>query len=74
MKEKEHDLGKSLKKLEGIVEWFDGQEEVDVEEGLSKVKEGVTLIKASRERLTTLENEFEEVKSELNKEINTGGE
>ena len=58
----------SLKKLEEIVEWFDGQEEVDVEAGLEKVKEGAALIKTSKERLKKLENEFEEVKKELGEE------
>lgn len=58
-------LGESLKKLESIVAWFDKQEEVDVEKGLEKVKEGVVLIKQSRSRLRDLENEFEEVKKGL---------
>jgi exodeoxyribonuclease VII small subunit len=58
-------LSESLKKLEEITEWFDNQQEVDVEKGLEKVKEGVRLIKASRERLKEVENEFEDVKKEL---------
>lgn len=58
-------LSKSLKKLEEISQWFDNQTEVDVEKGLEKVKEGVSLIKASRERLKEVENEFEDVKKIL---------
>ncbi|MEA2098078.1 MAG: exodeoxyribonuclease VII small subunit [Patescibacteria group bacterium] len=58
-------LSESLKKLEKIVNWFELQEEIDVEKGLEKVKEGVKLIKASKERLKKVENEFEEVKKEL---------
>jgi exonuclease VII small subunit len=58
-------LSESLKKLEGITEWFNDQQEVDVEKGLEKVKEGVQLVKASRERLKEVENEFEDVKKEL---------
>lgn len=58
-------LKDQLKRLEEIIKWFDGQEEVDVEEGLDKVKEGVALIKAGKERLKELENEFEKVKKEL---------
>ena len=54
-----------MKKLRAIAAWFDGQEEIDVEKGLEKVKEGAELIKASRERLKELENEFEEVKKKL---------
>lgn len=66
--EKTLSLGESLKKLESIVSWFDNQEEVDVEVGLEKVKEGVGLIKASKARLKEVENEFEVVKKELEKE------
>ena len=55
-------LNDSLKRLAEITEWFDNQEEIDVEEGLKKVKTAVELIKASKERLKSIENEFEEIK------------
>ncbi|MDF1497775.1 MAG: exodeoxyribonuclease VII small subunit [Patescibacteria group bacterium] len=58
-------LSESLKKLEKIVDWFETQEEIDIEKGLEKVKEGVKLIKSSKERLKNVENEFEEVKKEI---------
>jgi hypothetical protein len=58
-------LGESMKKLDAIVKWFDAQEEVDVELGLEKIKEGAVLIKASKARLKEVENEFEEVKKDL---------
>ncbi len=61
-------LSESLKKLEKIAEWFEAQEEIDVEQGLEKVKEGAQLIKISKERLKKVENEFEEVKRELDKD------
>jgi len=61
----------SLKKIENIINWFDKQEEVDVEAGLEKVKEGVALIKNSKERLKDIENEFKEVKKGLKKEIDS---
>lgn len=57
-----------MKKLREIARWFEEQEEIDVERGLEKVKEGAVLIKASRERLKELENEFEEVKKKLGDE------
>ncbi len=61
-------LGESLKKVQDIIRWFDNQEEVDVEQGLAKIKEGAELIKVSRTRLKEIENEFETVKKELEKE------
>ena len=58
-------LKDSLKKIEEIINWFDRQEEIDVEAGLKKVKDGVSLIKSSKKRLRELENEFEKVKTGL---------
>lgn len=61
-------LSDSLKKVQEIIAWFDNQEEVDVEKGLEKIKEGTVLIKDSRARLKEIENEFEVVKKDLEKE------
>ena len=58
-------LNEDLKKLAKIAEWFDEMKEIDVEEGLEKVKEAVVLIKSSKERLKEIENEFEEIKKEV---------
>jgi exonuclease VII small subunit len=58
-------LNGNLKRLAEITAWFEGQEELDLETGLSKVREAVELIKASRERLKDVENEFEEIKKEM---------
>jgi len=61
-------LNYNLKKLAEITEWFEDQQELDVEEGLKKVKEAALLIRASRERLKKIENEFEEIKKEAGTE------
>ena len=58
-------LSNNLKRLSEIVEWFDNQEEINVEEGLKKVKEATIIIKASKERLRAIRNEFEEIKKEM---------
>ncbi len=55
----------SLKKLQAIATWFDEQEEVDVELGLKKVKDGTALIKELKSKLKHVENEFTEIKKEL---------
>lgn len=64
-------LKDSLREMEGIIKWFDAQEEVDVEVGLDKVKQGIALIRASKGRLKELENEFETMKRELKNENET---
>ncbi len=66
MNKEKQNLNKSLKELEEITAWFDNQEEVDVEEGLKKVKEAIKIIKDSKSRLKEIENEFEEIKKEIN--------
>ena len=58
-------INDSLKKLAEIATWFERQKEVDVELGLEKVREGARLIKIARERLREIENEFVEVKKEM---------
>ncbi len=58
-------LSENLKKLQDIAEWFDQQENVDIEAGLIKVKESVTLIKECRVRLADVQNQFNEVKKEI---------
>lgn len=54
-----------LKEIAEILEWFDSQEELDVEAALEKVKQASELIKASKKRLTEVENEFREIKREI---------
>ncbi len=63
-----NNLTENLKKLSKISEWFEEREEVDVEEGLKKVKEAIKIIKESKGRLKEIENEFEEIKKEIDEE------
>jgi methyl-accepting chemotaxis protein len=62
---KENNLQKNLKSLSLIADWFEDQEEIDVEEGLKKVKEAVKLFKETKESFKEIENEFEELKKEI---------
>lgn len=62
-------LTEILRELEKINSWFDQQQEIDVEQGLEKIKEGMRLVKASRIRLKEIENEFDEIKKDLAEEI-----
>ena len=71
-KTKKINISEYLKRLSEIAEWFEEQDEVDIEKGLEKVKEASVLIKKSRKRLEEIENEFEEVKKEVAGEIEEG--
>lgn len=68
MKKSTVNLNETLKKLAHIVSWFESQSELDVEKGLEYVKEGAELIKASRGRLSEIENEFKEIKKDIQKD------
>lgn len=65
---KQINLTETLKQLNTITAWFEKQNQVDVEEGLKKVKEAAGLIKASKTRLKEIENEFIEIKAEIQEE------
>ncbi len=65
MTDKKFNLSESLRKLNDIAEWFENQEEVDVETGLERVKEGAVLVKDCKVRLAEIKNEFEKVRKEV---------
>jgi GTP1/Obg family GTP-binding protein len=65
MNSKKDTLNEKFKKLSQIAEWFESDNEVDVEKGLEKVKEAVSIIKESKKRLKEIENEFQEIKKEV---------
>lgn len=62
------DFAASIAKLRGIVQWFEEQDEVDIEAGLEKMREGAALVTVCRERLSELENEFQEIKVSLSRD------
>ena len=62
-------LKQTIKRLSEICEWFEKQEEVDLEEGIKKVKEASGLLKEGKKRLKEIENEFEEIKKDIEEEI-----
>ncbi|MCX6719153.1 MAG: exodeoxyribonuclease VII small subunit [Candidatus Taylorbacteria bacterium] len=63
--EEKVNLKDSLKKLNDIAVWFEEQEEVDVEAGLERLKEGAELVKVCKKRLSEIENEFEQIQREV---------
>jgi len=65
MPEKKIDLSKNLKKLEEISFWFENQKELNIEEGLKKVKTALILVKESKKELQNVKNEFEEIEKDF---------
>lgn len=58
-------LKSNLQHIAKIVEWFESQEEIDLEEALLKVKEAEEYIRVSKERLKEIDNEFREIKKKM---------
>lgn len=67
--EKKENLTESLKKLEEIASWFEDQDEIDIEVGLEKIKEGAELVKMSKKRLSEIENEFNVIQRDVEKDV-----
>ena len=67
-KEEKNEFKHHLEEIAAILEWFDSQEELDVEAALEKIKKAAELIKASKKRLGEIENEFKEIKAEIEEE------
>ena len=61
---KKSDFTESVNKLEEINSWFQN-EDIDLDEGLYKLKAGKELIKKCRTRLKEVENEFIKIKKEF---------
>ncbi|MCD8507430.1 exodeoxyribonuclease VII small subunit [Candidatus Woesebacteria bacterium] len=54
----------SMKEIDQINEWFQ-QDDLDLEEALTKLKRGKELIKLCKTRLKDVENEFKELKEDF---------
>lgn len=65
MTEKKESIKTQLKELEDIAQWFEKEEDFDIEEGLKKVKEGASLVKKLKTRIQEVENEFRELEAEI---------
>lgn len=63
-----HDLKKYLADIKAISDWFEDQEEIDLEQALVKIREAGELIKLSKDRLVEVENEFKEIKAKIEDE------
>ena len=67
-KKSQNNFKDQLKEISAILEWFDSQEELDIEAALEKIQKAGELIKASKQRLVQVENEFKEIKKTVDEE------
>ena len=57
-----------LEQIARIIEWFDSQQELDVEQALLNIEKLSSLIKMSKKKLAEIENNFKEIKKEVEKD------
>lgn len=57
-------FAEAMKQLEEINRWFQ-EEDIDLDEGLKKLRDGKALLQQCRERLKEVENEFVKIKEEF---------
>lgn len=62
------DLKSYLAEIKKISDWFDDQDEIDLEEALEKIQAASELIKLSKQRIDEVENKFTEIKAEIEAE------
>ena len=59
------DFAKSFQELEQITEWFDSEEQVDLDKGLKKFERGLELADELKKKLVEVENKVEEIKTKF---------
>lgn len=64
-KKQENNMKEQFEKLEDIADWFENQDSLDVEEGITKAKEASELIKNLKSKLNESKNQFKETKKYL---------
>ena len=64
---KEKNFKEMFEELREINSWFE-DEDIDLDEGLKKLKQGKDLIDKCKEKLADVENEFEELTKEIEEE------
>lgn len=64
MPEKSKSLRQLLDEFETIVEWFD-QDDLDIDQAISKFEEGSTLAEEIKQQLATAKNKIELVKADF---------
>ena len=58
---KQFNFKKTFEELEEISDWF-GKEDIDLDVGLKKFKQGMELVEQAKKHLKEVENEFKKIK------------
>lgn len=64
-KKKQPSFSEGFEELEKITEWFDSEENLDLEKGLKQFERGLELAGDLKKRLSEVENKVEEIRSKF---------
>lgn len=67
---KQFDFASAMKELEEINTWFQDQD-IDLDQGLEKLRKAKELIAQCRDRLKNVENEFVKIKDEFEEPVSS---
>ncbi|MEK7614819.1 MAG: exodeoxyribonuclease VII small subunit [Patescibacteria group bacterium] len=61
-KKKSTNFASAFEELEQITQWFDSEEQLDLDEGLQKFERGLAIASELKKKLVEVENKVEEIK------------
>lgn len=64
-KKTEFHFAEAFQELEDLTQWFDSQEQVDLDEGLKKFERGLVLASELKKKLQDVEQKVEEIKAKF---------
>jgi len=65
---KKNNFAKSFEELEAITQWFESEEALDLEKGLTQFERGLALARELKETLSEVENKVNEIKKKFGEE------
>jgi exodeoxyribonuclease VII small subunit len=65
MAKKKLHFGEAFAELEQITEWFDSEENLDLDKGLKQFERGLELAGELKKKLNEVENKVEEIKEKF---------
>lgn len=65
MPKKKLNFGEAFAELEQITEWFDSEENLDLDKGLKQFERGLELAGELKKKLNQVENKVEEIKEKF---------
>ena len=66
---KKIDFAKAFSELEEITEWFETEDQLDLDEGLKRFERGLSLAAELKKKLSEVENKVQEIKTTFESDL-----